>query len=97
MNHETLMKNHRSMFDPIKANITEETMEGVFEIYRRLKSDGDDRKSADPLVMIVPGPNPNNYENKNVAAVIKQLKKGLMNAPRVGRIEFPQADVLHRI
>ena len=97
MDYEHLNKWHTSMFDPIKANVSDDTMEQVFEIYRRLKCDGTDRKSADPLIMIVPGPPPNNHENKNVAAVLRQLKKTSMTAPKVGRIEFAQADVLRRI
>ena len=93
---QRLRDRHQSAFDPLKANITEEGMDQLFEIYRRLKADGDDRKSADQLVLIVPGPPPNNPENKHVATAVKHMKKGLMTAPKVGRIEYPQADVLMR-
>ena len=75
MDYDRLARLHHSMFDPIKMNLTDDTMDQVFEIYHRLKSDGEDRKSADPLVLIVPGPAPNNHENRNVAAVMKHLKK----------------------
>ena len=85
------------MFDPIKPNITEHVMDQVFDVYRRLKSDGEDKKSADYLVTLVPGPAPNCPENKNVASVVRFLKKNLMATPKVGRIEFLQYDVLQRV
>ena len=93
---ERLRENHQSVFDPLKADITEDRVDNLFEIYRRLKSDGDDRKSADHIVLIVPGPPPNQWENKHVAAAVKHLKKGLGLPPKVGRIEYPQNDVLMR-
>ena len=96
LDRDKLKTKHQSMFDPINPRITEEVMDQTLEIYQRLKSDGDDRKSADHMAVIVPGPPPNNWENKNVATVMKYLKKGMMNSPKVGRIEHPQADVLQR-
>ena len=93
---ERLRERHQSVFDPLRANISEEGMDQLFEIYRRLKSDGEDRKSADQVVLIVPGPPPNQWDNKHVATAVKHMKKGLGLAPKVGRIEYPQADVLMR-
>ena len=93
---ERLRERHQSVFDPLKPNISEEGLDQVFDIYRRLKSDGDDRKTTDHIVLIVPGPPPNSWENKNVATAVKHMKKGLGLAPKIGRIEHPQADVLLR-
>ena len=86
---ERLREKRQSVFDPLKADITEDRVDKLFEIYRRLKSDGDDRKSADHMVLIVPGPPPNHWDNKHVAAAVKHLKKGLGLPPKVGRIEYP--------
>ena len=93
---ERLRERHQSVFDPLKANISEEGMDQIFDIYRRLKCDGEDRKTTDQIVLIVPGPPPNCWENKHVATAVKHMKKGLGLPPKVGRIEYPQNDVLMR-
>ena len=65
-------------------------------MYRAMKSDDDERKSADHVVMIVPGSPPNSWENKHVATVVKHMKKPLQTQPKVGRIENSQNEVLMR-
>ena len=57
---ETVKTKHQSMFDPVRPKIDEEVMDPIFEVYRRLKPDGDDRKSDDHVALVVPGPPPMN-------------------------------------
>ena len=97
MDWERLKTDRKSMFSPMMPVITEETFDPVLEVYKKLKCDAaDDRKSFDTLVCVVPGPPPNSFDNKHVGNMVKVMKRGMGIAPKVGRIEYPEADLLNR-
>ena len=72
------------MFSPMQPNISDHGMDEVVDIYKHLKSDTDhdiERKSADMLVTVVPGPPPSNFDHKNVTFVMKHMKKAVVGDP----------------
>ena len=65
--------------------------------YIDFKTSDDRQESADVLAVIVPGPPPNTVQNKCAEQALKGLRTHRFQAPRLGRIELSQADLLARV
>ena len=88
---------HRSIFAPLKIDIPDEELVAINDIYIRFKTDDDHKESADVLAVLVPGPLPNTVQNKCAEQVFKGMKMHKFQAPKLGRIELSQTDLLSRL
>ena len=89
----------KSIFTPLKQNMTRESMDMVMSLYEEFKSVVDDAKGSDDvIVVLMPGPPPNSPVNKNVQVAHMALTRHVpkLQPPKIGNVEARVADYLSR-
>ena len=84
LNWEQVRGGHRSISEPLKADIKDEDLSNLLDMYNRFKTDDDLKESADMLIVIVPGPPANTPDHKSSAQVCKFMKNPIACDPRAG-------------
>ena len=96
---DRLYKRHRSAFTPLTASLAEDDLESLMYLYSKFRTESDDRKSDDVVMLLTPSQPPNSPHHKNLLTGHAKFSKHTpkLCPPKIINIEAKPADMMNRL